>query len=288
MTQTSKILGIYRIPVRWCLEIVAYYLLRLFGITYKKGERKLRFYLHLINCDGRLVKNNGHYVTCKYRFSNKDLIINLRTFPSSDPEVFEQIFKFQEYSPVMALIQDKKRKLKMIDAGANIGLTTIYFKCFFDDIEVVAVEPDKENFELLSRNFAANQISVKGCINSALWNVNTNLKTTSSFRDGRSWSVTVEEAGKMESDLQGVTLAALFDQFNLETLDLLKMDIEGAEKYIFQDAEAIGHLLRRTKYFSIEIHDEVCDRGAIERQLRNAGIKISHHGELTIGENERL
>ncbi len=288
MNHFRKIQEIYRIPFLWCLGILAFYSLKLLGISYAKGETKLRFYIHLMKCNGKITSIKGDRFVCKYRFLNKDLTVILRNFPSSDPNVFEQIFVDQEYRRIVDLLQTKTTPLTMIDAGANIGLTSIYFNFFFNNINIVAIEPDKENFELLVQNFKFNELSVEGCINSALWSTNEFLKTSSRFRDGKSWSVKVEEAQMSNFDVIGVTLEELFSRFNFETLDLLKMDIEGSEKKIFQDRIAIEKIIMRIKYFAIEIHDEVSDRQEIEMILTNTGSNVFHYGELTIGSNERM
>ena len=288
MTHASRIFETYRIPFQWHLEIVAFYVLRVIGITYKTGVNKLRFYVHLIKANGRVLSTDDGHITCKYSFRNRELNITLRIFPSSDPEVFEQVFINEEYAPVIELSNGSGENLTMIDAGANIGLTAIYFKMCFNDIKVIAIEPDSENFRLLVKNLEANQISTRHCLNAALWSASIPLKTGNAFRDGKSWSITVEEAGGSDSALEGVTLPALFQQFDLQFLDVLKIDIEGAEKYVFEDHDAIEPLLKKTKYLAVEIHDEVCDRAAIENFLVRTGITVFHHGELTIGENKGL
>jgi len=46
----------------------------------------------------------------------------------------------------------------IIDAGAHIGLVTLYFKKNYPDSEIIAIEPNPESFEILENNMYENQI----------------------------------------------------------------------------------------------------------------------------------
>jgi len=218
----------------------------------------------------------------------KDVIIHLRNFPSSDPRVFEQIFVNQQYKRIAELLTARGERLTMVDGGANIGLASVYFKLFFNDLKVIAIEPDQDNFKLLKRNFESNRISTKGCLNMALWGRAVMLATRLDFRDGKSWSVSVEESNKSDAVLWGVTLQELFHKYKLETLDLLKVDIEGSEKYLFGNAVDVQDILKKIRCVVMEIHDEVVDRHAIEQQLLDAGGTVTQDGELTISLNNKI
>lgn len=288
MNTHKKILGIRRLSLSWIFTIACYYGLRLFGVIYKEGETRLKFYLHLIQCNGRIISHNAKYITCKYTVLEKDVIIHLRNFPSSDPRVFEQIFVNQQYKRIAELLTARGERLTMVDGGANIGLASVYFKLFFNDLKVIAIEPDQDNFKLLKRNFESNRISTKGCLNMALWGRAVMLATRLDFRDGKSWSVSVEESNKSDAVLWGVTLQELFHKYKLETLDLLKVDIEGSEKYLFGNAVDVQDILKKIRCVVMEIHDEVVDRHAIEQQLLDAGGTVTQDGELTISLNNKI
>ena len=66
---------------------------------------------------------------------------------TSDMWVFDQIFLYKEmetdFGQDMAFI---------IDAGANIGLTSAYFANRFPSAKILALEVDRRNFELLAAN----------------------------------------------------------------------------------------------------------------------------------------
>ena len=69
--------------------------------------------------------------------------------------------------------------------------------------------------------------------------------------------------------------------------DILKIDIEGAERFIFDD-RASQDFLDKTRVLVIEIHDEFNIRSSIYKELRKRGFSIVEQGELTLGVNTKL
>jgi UDP-N-acetylglucosamine transferase subunit ALG13 len=69
-------------------------------------------------------------------------------------------------------------------------------------------------------------------------------------------------------------------------IDLLKIDIEGGERYIFNEAREGLEFLAITRVIAIEIHDEYQIEDRIQAILRDAGFVISHSGEYLVGVRE--
>ncbi len=87
---------------------------------------------------------------------------------TSDFPTFDQVFIQQEYD------FDISRAPKVIvDAGANIGLASIYFANKYPDAKIIAIEPEQSNFKLLEMNVSPypNVIPVQA----ALWNKNEDI-----------------------------------------------------------------------------------------------------------------
>lgn len=175
----------------------------------------------------------------------------LRT-PSSDAATFEQIFIKQEYD------FDVKRPPKtIIDAGANIGLASIYFSNRFPNAKIVAVEPEGGNFEVLRRNVApyGNIIPVHG----ALWHENAqiNLMDPGLGEWGfmtQGMNGAEQAYGDVVHVVQAMTVDALMRQHGIEHVDILKIDVEGAEREIFRDPSAwIGNV----DALIIELHEHM-------------------------------
>ena len=56
----------------------------------------------------------------------------------------------------------------IIDLGAHIGLSTLYFKQTYPGSEIIAIEPNPGTFELLEQNLFENQIDGVTAINAAV------------------------------------------------------------------------------------------------------------------------
>src|SRR5262249_42101559 len=71
-------------------------------------------------------------------------------YNSSDINVFSQIFVTDEYGPLSSLATVKS----IIDCGAYVGYSSAYFLSKFPEAHVVAVEPDRNSYELLRHNLS--------------------------------------------------------------------------------------------------------------------------------------
>ena len=67
----------------------------------------------------------------------------------SDKPIFFQVFYEKQYDLYGIDFPDAK---KIIDGGANIGCASVYFSLRFPNAEILAIEPEKNNFELLKKN----------------------------------------------------------------------------------------------------------------------------------------
>ena len=210
---------------------------------------------------------------------------------STDLNVFTQVFMNQEYRPVVDFIDkhwSRERVLEIVDAGGYTGMTAIYFRQFFQKARVVILEPNRQNLELLKKNIEINHLDSIFPICAGLWNTDTKLAEAEKFRDGREWSFSVRPAGAADEDVvDGISLDSLMDRYAMDSIDILKMDVEGAERKIFQDEEHVSRLMSRVRCLAIEIHDEYDNRGHLQEILRKNSFELIKSGELTIGYNTR-
>jgi FkbM family methyltransferase len=245
------------------------------------------YYAHLIRYQGFLKSEGETFFVSQY--PKLGVTLKTRKRPSSDLDVFGQIYKYLEYKPLVEIFNKSFPNTKapnIIDAGSNIGLTTVYLSKYFSNPQFIAVEPDNSNFELMSFNFELNKIRVEK-IKGGIWSQNTFLKIISDFRDKNHWSIRVEET-KDASELPAYSLSYLIDTYQLNQIDILKIDIEGSEKEVFTGANADVSFLTKTKCIAIEIHDEFQCREAIYAILDHYNFQYVESGELTIGINQNL
>lgn len=207
---------------------------------------------------------------------------------SSDSQVFEQIIELEEYKNVLEIFKEKNIiPITMIDAGANIGLTCLYFKSYFPNLLITALEPSEDTFSRLENNIVNNKLSGVTLLKKGLWPSITRLKADTSFRDGQDWAFRLIEAKPNEEALFETTkIEELINDYNIETIDFLKIDIEGGEVELFGDFSQINWL-EKVRVIALEIHDEFDCREHIESNLEKL-FTLSHSGDLTIGINKKI
>ena len=202
---------------------------------------------------------------------------------SSDIMVFEQVIINQEYKPVVEVFNKLGYKPNFIlDLGANIGLTSVFFCNIFPEVTILAVEPDKKNAEVLKKNIENNRLqhAIK-LVEGAVWNKDTFLQTKLGFRDSEGWSIQVEEVDSARGALKGYTIESLMKLVQFEEVDLLKIDIEGAEKKLFENKESIA-FLEKVKVLCIEIHEEMCPEQQVTQWLSKFEFSFFRSGEHLI------
>jgi len=221
-------------------------------------------------------------------YKDFDATIKLRKRPSSDLNVFAQIYQYNEYQPLVATFQKhfpNDKTLSIIDAGSNIGLTSVFLSKHFPNSKCIAIEPDSSNFDSVSFNLSANNVTNAVKVKGGLWSKNTNLKIVNDFRDQKDWSIRVEET-QDEGDLKAFSIQYLMQENHLDSIDILKIDIEGSEREVFTGLAADVSFLAKTKCIAIEIHDEFDCRTDIYKILDEYKFQYFESGELTIGINQ--
>jgi len=215
----------------------------------------------------------------------------LRKHPSSDSQVLHQIWIDKEYQVVVDLIRERNQEpdICIVDAGANVGYSSLYLYHYLKDkfrLKFIIVEPSAENLKMLKRNFAANGLIDFHIEEAGLYNKSCYLKILKDFRDGRDWSLRIEESEE-PTNLRSVELQSLIEKYHWTGIDFCKVDIEGAEKFIFQDKSYADTFLEKVKMISVEIHDEMNVRRGILDSLEENNFEHFDHGELTIGYSSR-
>ena len=170
-------------------------------------------------------------------------------FRPVDEWLIAHIFQVQEY----ALPLNPFKPKFILDCGANVGFSTVYFANKYPESTIVAVEPEKENFKLLTYNTIL--YDNVNCINSALLNEEKYIKSVGTGAGSSIKEITSNEP----KTLKTTTISKLLADFGFDEIDLLKMDIEGSEKEVFSDMQGLGYheWLPKVKILVMELHDRV-------------------------------
>ena len=289
MQLIKKLLDLRRLDYKTAANIFIILVRKKICVKLNESDKE---YLEFFDClrliHGQIIVNKESYMILLLSKLYGSKFIYLRTGPtSSDIAVFKQVLCWEEYKPVVQAYKQyfqEKDTVNIIDAGGNIGLTSLYFSAHFKNSKIVSVEPDIGNFKMLSANLSQLNIA---CVQGAVWSKNTYIKLIMNFRDQLSWSYRTEETNEMDRNaINAYTIMRIKEKNRFEYVDILKMDIEGAEAEIFCSANL--DFLIYTKCIAIEIHDEFNCREIIYNCLEENNFTYFNRGELTIGINKKL
>lgn len=138
----------------------------------------------------------------------------------------------------------------IVDAGANIGLSSIMFAARWPNAKIIALEVDSANYQLLCKNVAGypNVIPVK----KALWGTDGHVRILNPTAE--SWSFRVVEAEPDDPDaIEAISLGRILADNDEDAFSLLKIDIEGSEVDLLQADTT--NWIGKTKAIAIELHD---------------------------------
>jgi FkbM family methyltransferase len=198
---------------------------------------------------------------------------------TSDRQVFREIFLFRAYAFTI-----KKIPKVIVDGGANVGLSSIYFANRFREATILAVEPEATNLEVLKKNVQHYpQIKI---VESALWNADTFLRIKN--KGENKWAFSVEECTVKEPGaFVGISVKTLMNKNGIQKIDLLKLDIESAEKELFEGRT--DEWIPKVGQIVIELHDWMKPGCSSSFFAAIAKHKISvsiHEGMLLVTNNE--
>lgn len=205
----------------------------------------------------------------------------------SDIAVFRQIFILNEYLPAIQLLQSMKRPVKVIvDAGANIGLTSIQLASYFHEAKILSIEADPQNFEVLKKNLNTHFPERIQPINRALWSTNATLNLTQD--NTRSyWARSVSEHSVANGySVKGFTIEDLQQETQHQVIDFLKIDIEGAEASFFENRDHSSNLLLSIAVLAIELHGDEIFEKKFKELLHETGFLQFHSGESLFAVNK--
>ena len=189
--------------------------------------------------------------------------------------LLHHIFQMQDYA--LPIKNFKPRVI--LDCGANIGCSVVYFANVYPDAQIYGVEPQKDNFALLKYNSSPyKNIHI---FQSALWDKETYIKVNDDVCKSYVGYMTFETTADDPRAFKTVTVSQLLAQSGFDEIDLLKIDIEGAEKEVFA-APDVDEWLSKVKVLTIELHDRM-KRGC-SYEFFKAMSKYHWHFELR-GEN---
>lgn len=155
---------------------------------------------------------------------------------------------------------------RILDCGANVGVSCLYFHRHFPGARITAFEPDPEIFACMQENLAASGCTGIELVRKAVWSADTVLQFAADGADGG-------RIGAAGAQVPAVRLK----NFLAEPVDLLKLDIEGAETEVLRD---IAPALASVRNLFMEYHSfagQPQTVGELMQILVAAGFRLHVH-----------
>jgi FkbM family methyltransferase len=138
---------------------------------------------------------------------------------------------------------------RILDCGANVGLASLFFKRRFPAARITAYEADPALFAIARGNLSANGAADVEIVNAAVW---TSAGRVTFRAEGTDSGMIDGLAGAVDGPAVDVASLRLRDILASERLDLLKLDIEGAEDAVLADCEPV---LDRVPAIVMDLHE---------------------------------
>ena len=168
---------------------------------------------------------------------------------------FAGCFAAQELAFVRAVLRPG---MSFVDVGANWGLFTLVAAHLVGQSgRIVALEPDPRILTKLKSNVERNHLSQVQVVGMAAADRDTNLTLAAHDHEGENWGISrlVEPGSTAQATftVQARRLDSLLDECEVERVDLLKVDVEGAEDKVLSGMEA-GLTRQRYRHILLELH----------------------------------
>lgn len=170
--------------------------------------------------------------------------------------------------------------LRIIDAGANIGDETLRFRLHYPNAQIVAVEPSALNYKLLFHNFSGDGLTT--CLKAALWSSCTDLGLCAN-PNGNQESFHVTPHGELATEaIHALTIENIMERMNWTHIDILKLDIEGAEHELFMHNYECWIAKVNAFVFEVPDSDTPETTQLIFERLKGSSYNVSVCGECLV------
>jgi FkbM family methyltransferase len=268
-----------RIPFSLWLVLLSYYAKKLIGRNSDAIQSNWIYFLRLALPLGYSFMEDNGKILIKHPQTNWIAALRLH---SSDVLVYIQIFFSGEYNRLNTLMLIDVPTI--MDIGANVGLFSLFAKSRWSNSRIIALEPEIDNYKMLLKQIELNEFKNLEVMNAAIW-IESRKLSIENINGALAWSYSVgaDDTGT----IRGLTLREIIHSKQIEYIDLLKIDIEGAEVSLFNSDEFILTLKAFVRNLIMETHS-TADQLKIVKKLRFAGFETEVERELIIAYNNKV
>jgi FkbM family methyltransferase len=169
---------------------------------------------------------------------------------TTDSKVFDEIFLERAYGSCIAALPETLGPIALIDLGANIGLSTLFLARVLKVREIIAVEPDPDNFALLSENLRTSGLENRSTAVRAFAGAEHAFAELLDSGNG-AWGMRIGALSDIGTPV--LPLARIAQSAKSGAPVLVKCDIEGGERELFRHMSDWEHLIH---HIVLELHTE--------------------------------
>lgn len=171
------------------------------------------------------------------------------TISAPDPQLLLQLV-LEIFVDGIYFFESEKAAPRIIDGGANIGISILYFKYLYPKAHIVAIEPNPAALVYLKKNISENKLTHITVIPGAL--------AAESGEGNLHFSRSLLNASLIpqpEGETLTVRTHKLSEFLKGNQIDLVKLDIEGAEEEVIRETAHQGEI-HNAKQYIIEYHPD--------------------------------
>ena len=193
--------------------------------------------------------NADHCVKLMVRVHGAKIPVQIR-LNRGDPYSLVEVLLGDEYTDYLPRGFEIKT---VVDLGANIGMFSLLCAAVFPGADLFCVEPDPANSEQLRRNLAGISASSTTALEGAVWTHDgAGTLITSSAATEHSMLEASQNTGSVE--IKCYTMESILRLTEVSEIDLLKVDIEGAERELLEHCDT---WIERVKVMLLELHPSI-------------------------------
>lgn len=202
-------------------------------------------------------------------------LLYLRT-NAGDLDVFYEVFWLRAYGYHRI---DFAKVNTIVDLGAHVGMASLFFLRQNPSAIVYSIEPEKDNYDLLLKNLNTEVINKRAYpLKLAISNYEGKVKIS---KGQHHYNNRISSVGEEGESVDTLSLNVLIRQLGLKTIDLLKIDIEGAERLLFSDKLEWMQYVNR---MIIETHSAT-DKEVCLHALKSHGFEVEAMTNIHAGGN---
>jgi len=174
----------------------------------------------------------------------------------------------------------------ILDVGANIGVYTILIAKMYPKATVYSFEPNPDVIDRYKKNIKLNNIKNNILLEYGLSDKNTNkilyidkdnsLISSMKFEEVNEFSNSISEI-----KIKTISVNSFLNKYNIEYIDIIKLDCEGYEKEIFEQLDKIN-FIKKIRYIVTDIQNNNIKFVKNLLKINNFEIKLFSIGPIFI------